>query len=1142
MLLGNWLGCAAATLTLTGVLGACSIDAVPSGLRATPSGDGPTVLFDVEHRPLPKIPFPNDIATFADPSSRTGRRLNVSMIAPTGMEKSARDGFSEMEGWGTFAPISVSFAPSAHHDPQHAALDLQDIHRRMQEDGYEFANDCVYVINLTTGVPVILDMGHGNFPATIAEPGNYYPNDPRRDEQNILFETAEEGAGVTQYKPSLDTDFDGVLDHPNTLGGTSGVQGVDNLMTWYERETDSLILRPLIPMEEKTEYAVILTDRLKGENGEPVRSPFPFIHHPEQKDAIARVRDILGDRSRANYYGDIAGSGLEHVAFAWSFTTQPVYEDMRLLRDGLYGKGPFARLGASFPAKSSAFRAVGLARDPADESPGSSSDPRCKLVQGTPYIVKKKDAAEAIHVLLQRVLPFSVAEAKALEDSLDNVDHLVIGTFASPYFLGDPERESTDGHFHLDFRTGEGNVVPDAVHFWLAVPKATPGHGQPFPTVVWAHGTGNNDAEIIVRAGYFARHGIATFGIDLPGHGLVADRGLEMLAEALLRNTCMVPWTTGIISGRARDLNGDGVPDSGGLYWSAHLFHTRDTLRQSVVDELQATRVLRAFDQPGDQDFNGDGSPDKMGDFDGDGVADVGGATSLIYTSGNSLGGVLAQMHGALDPNVTASAPISGAGGATDTAGRSDLAANWTIEQLITPLVVAMPSSDLANDVTNATACGPSERSVRFVINDLTNTRQIEVACLSSAELSKGMTVVLTNTRNQERRCARTGDDGRFRLPIPANIGDHLDIQLFTAADAVDSYGTCNVLPDALANQVGRRIKTWEQAAKSYKSVGDDSKACPPDTSCQQFRDQFYAVGDPLCAPQEGFGLYRQSHQFRELFALTQAALDVGDPVNFAPYFMLKPLPGIDGVNVGPHALLASYTVGDPTVPIGTGYAFARAAGAVPFLPPSAAIRFPEYAAYATPPSLFSTWGGKTPNELLIESHAAEGVARLERAPAGTSCASNYVRSAGCVADPGAASTTCRQTLFDTDWHAEGRDRYDQQHLADPLRLARSARIIGTDADSLERSWAPRILGAPAVGADNAWQPNGPVVAMVSAYINPLGQHVWTVGNPCKAWDDAVYYDNLLAHFLATSGSDVYALSHPKTHRCLADSSCDFFH
>ncbi len=344
----------ARSLALVLVLG-CSMDTIPGGLQATPPGDGPVVVFDLMRRPLPEIPAPNDVATFADPTSRTGRRINVSMIAPTDLEEDARSGFAEMEGWGTFAPISVSFARGAGIAPTEAAIDLEAVRASMQRDGFDLTNDPVYVVNLTTGVPALLDVGGGAFPRTIRDLGNYYPNDPRVTEQNFLLETAEEGAGLSQadYTPALDNDFDGVLDHPDTLAsllhpGGGQVHGVDDLLGFYERETDTLILRPIVPLKEKTEYAVVLTDRLHDTLGRSARSPFPFVYHPSQENSIAKLRAVLADSGRANYYGDLAGSGLTHVAFAWTFTTAPQVEDLRLLRDGLFGHGPFAHLQMNF--------------------------------------------------------------------------------------------------------------------------------------------------------------------------------------------------------------------------------------------------------------------------------------------------------------------------------------------------------------------------------------------------------------------------------------------------------------------------------------------------------------------------------------------------------------------------------------------------------------------------------------------------------------------------------------------------------------------------------------------------------------------------------------------------------------------------
>jgi hypothetical protein len=610
----------------------------------------------------------------------------------------------------------------------------------------------------------------------------------------------------------------------------------------------------------------------------------------------------------------------------------------------------------------------------------------------------------------------------------------------------------------------------------------------------------------------------------------------------------MIPWVSALVAGRDRDLNADGVPDSGGLLWTAHIFHSRDNIRQSVVDEMQATRVLRSWDGAArsDQDYDADGQPDLAGDFDGDGVPDVGGPSAPITTSGDSFGGILAMVHGAVDPNVSAAAPISGGGSLTDIATRSALVPDSVLEQVFSPLLVAVPAKTVApsGDLPQ-TKCAGDQRSVRLVVNDLTTSKELEVACLGPAELDAGKTVVLANLRNGERRCARTGQDGRFRIPIPADAGDRLDVQIYDAPDAVVSYDGCEPLPDA---PVGRRIQTFEQAEAASLPVADETKTCDAafaassldeNLGCQQYRDAFYPVGSPLVAPQEGLGLYRQSPEARRLFTLTQAAIDPSDPVNFAPYYALRPAPGPDGEPLPPRGVVEFNTAGDPMVPVAGGYAFARAAGALPFLPPSFATTHPEWAEYATPPALFDQLGGETPNQTLIDHWVLEGVARLGRTRAGASCAPNYVSSAACTSPP--SKSACEDAVFDADWLAEGADLWDARRLPLPLRLARAADVRATDPASLDRAWAPRLAGTPFAPDAAGWPGGEPLLGIVNTYIEPGGTHVFVNGDPCRAFDEVVYYDHLLARFLATNGTDLYFLSHPSTHGCLEAETCPFF-
>src|SRR5277367_1466456 len=162
-----------AFVSLVVIASSCVMDQAPTGLRLTPTGPGATVRFDLAHQPLPDIPLPNDTATWPDPTSRTGLRLNSSLIAGTNMQRQAQQRFSQMEGWGTFAPITVSFDIDP-TDPAYAgytgpALDLANVMHRHQRDDYDFADDAVYLINLTTGVPVALDLGAGNFNFTLRD-------------------------------------------------------------------------------------------------------------------------------------------------------------------------------------------------------------------------------------------------------------------------------------------------------------------------------------------------------------------------------------------------------------------------------------------------------------------------------------------------------------------------------------------------------------------------------------------------------------------------------------------------------------------------------------------------------------------------------------------------------------------------------------------------------------------------------------------------------------------------------------------------------------------------------------------------------------------------------------------------------------
>ena len=92
----------------------------------------------------------------------------------------------------------------------------------------------------------------------------------------------------------------------------------DNLLTYYERETNTLILRPIWPLEQQCRYAVVLTNRLKGEKGKPVVSPFALKHHRDQAKALSVLPKLM-----SKY--EIKASDIQ---FAWVFTTGSMTKDI----------------------------------------------------------------------------------------------------------------------------------------------------------------------------------------------------------------------------------------------------------------------------------------------------------------------------------------------------------------------------------------------------------------------------------------------------------------------------------------------------------------------------------------------------------------------------------------------------------------------------------------------------------------------------------------------------------------------------------------------------------------------------------------------------------------------------------------------
>ncbi len=830
------------------VLFAC-VGPEPSGLLPTAAGGGPMVRWDPTAKPLPEIPFPNNSATRLDPDSPTGRRLDVSTEASTLAETKVRIAANKLDGFGTFSPLWVSF-------DQEIFIEAYEAHHRFNHD---LADDLVYLVDVDRNSPdfgkaIPLDAGQGNMPLGIKWPWQYWDFDPHADSPNLLFETHEEDLdGDNELDPYEDIDFDGVLDHPDTWdGGNPGPDAIDPLVPFWERETNTLILYPVVPMREATTYAVVLTSRLKGVKyvedeqgkivrveGEPVRSPFPYVNALDQTEALRPLEEILGP-------SNTLGLDLEDVSFAWTFTTQTITSDLTAIRRGLYGDGPLGWLKEYAP--------VDLEPKPAQDPDDDGTPPdRLYMLPG--------DVMAPLVTILGPVLTYPDEVVRALVDDTAAVDHYVMGTFTTPWFLEDTSGNATplypgdeDETFDVDPVKGKAKVGRQKATFICAVPKETAQHRQPFPVMLYGHGFSGAPFEVFGFSGRLAKYGWALCGMDAPGHGLAlpADDATDWnsLVGSLLGGLYLKTFYEGFAGGRIRDLDNDGVKssfDNGGDFWSYDITHTRDIVRQAVVDQMQLVRVLRSLGGADGPNWAADSNNDKtandlMGDWDGNGVPDLGTAANPdIPVWGQSMGAFIAQIQSAVDPAVSASTPVSGGGGLISAGLRT---INPGVPEgvwmpMMGPFVVFTPMGDGTVEVAWLINHLHREYPRPATGKDRLVGRPHYYPFARVTDILPGDTVVVRNLKNGE---VRKG----FRMPIPSEAlaacgGDSACLAQKTSTD-------CGCSKDS--------------KCKDCMDSGKEASQCPCDPACLSCLDEKASCqvdpvrrNAPECARWRGFRL-----------------------------------------------------------------------------------------------------------------------------------------------------------------------------------------------------------------------------------------------------------------------------------------------
>ncbi len=1096
---------------LFAALGGCAKGAAFEGLAPAQQTGGPRVSFDLTHTPLPEIPFPNDLATRPDPGSPTGLRLNASLIAPTQLERGVRGLLDTLDGFGTFAPITVAFDED---------LDVLDLYNR--QNNADPADDGVYLVDLATGATTPLDFNGGHFPYTLNDPGQYFLNDPDTSAFNLLFPVA--GPAANFLHPALPHD---------TLR-----EQADDLLTFYERATRTLILRPVVPLAQEHRYAVVLTNQLRGTSGKAIVSPHAGINHTSQ---TAELQPLLAH---------LPGSGrLEDVAYAWAFTTQSTTRDLELIRRGLHGDGPLRALSVGYRVRDVASQTQYASRltvlqergayPPLDASPSKPGDfilpiNDCAAPPAPPGCLSALLADDQVRGLL---IGGDALAAQALLDSFKYVDYLVSGKFDSPSFLDTDSGAPADQTFRIDARNGTARTVPETVTFILAVPKPRPevGHLPPFPTVIAGHGYKSMRVEHLLGfGGTFAKFGLATIAIDAYGHGIGIDPLLELTGRTLAHKYGLDAFADAVFQGRARDLDNDGIKDSGGDFWTADTFHTRDVVRQSIVDWMQLVRLLRTFDGTGQQLLGK--LPNRAGDFNNDGVPDVAGPVtwpfdvlakdgkmhlfekgavnpgSDLFVFGISLGGILSGILPAVEPAIVAAGPASGAGGLADVGIRStlDQVVQAVFLELFGPLFATCPFSPSSGGADPQTgipwgacnaAASDAQPTLVLVVQDVNRERDLPIARLT---LAPGQRVMVKNLSQTSADCSRgekidgcsvgTADaQGRLRLPVAADW------------------------PSLLATRTSRGPGLVDQVKVQVLAPGDDLQvtvlgAQPRVIDKYELEARFFGVdykpGAPLTSPARGYGLTRNTPEFRRLMGLSQLILEPGDPVNYAPHYFTDPLPSratpdrITGVTAGPANVLVIGTSGDPGVPISTAISLARAAGLVELQKPDPAYGLPI-------------------DQVLIRAGVVEGVpatARFADPDGGVFAAlPGHVRC-----DPG--SDCSGSVLVDPTGYACDAgvclDGLRAPRLDPPLRQ-QLIRVSSPQAPAC--SLSPHAIGTGcwSTGASSCAQGPG-LSALLIPYLNRTGQHGFFNPQPDKPFDLDQFMANVVGRYFECRGRELH--------------------
>lgn len=371
----------------------------------------------------------------------------------------------------------------------------------------------------------------------------------------------------------------------------------------------TLVISPLVPLKEKTSYAVVITSGLTNTTGTPFKPDTTYALTKQttsllngSSSAIPALTDAEAQQLEPlrmltlNNEGQIAAVASPAIATAdiilsWEFTTQSIGDV--------------------------------LAKEEADISGGAA--PAATL-------------------------------ADSGVDSPLGAANIYVGTIDVPYYLATPANandptpltsywKGAGGSFLTRYNTDAVPVSTQTIPMMVSVPKTATLDSGNIPVVIYQHGITTNRATILAVADGLAAKGFAVVAIDLPLHGLTGNEtdGTAAFKTPYERTFDLDLVTQDPVTGAITAAVPDGVIDSSGRHFIqlGSLLTSRDLVRQAITDLFTVTKSIATLN------VNGGAA-----DFD----------ASNIYFLGHSLGGIVGVPFLALEPGVK-DAVIAMAGG-----------------------------------------------------------------------------------------------------------------------------------------------------------------------------------------------------------------------------------------------------------------------------------------------------------------------------------------------------------------------------------------------------------------------------------------------------------------------------------------------